>query len=222
MKTETITQVKKFKFEFEKFDDWVYIKCSDRKEPYLLTRKHFDKMEAKHTKNRKGPYNWILKLSWADIHVALSTDYLKQYLEESGGHYAPDYPTWIVDPLPLLRANVKDRYYQVQMDDGYLHLDGKPVRCPFVIELNSYHSQREVVKKLLKMPKILKAEIRDIPYYNRDAGETTLIYVVYLPSVKEFNKFVAEEGKTRFDAKWDIIKRLGIDKFKRESINDND
>ena len=215
MQTETITQVKKFKLEFEKFDDWVYVKCSDRKEPYLLTRKHFDTMEVKHSKNKKGPYNWLLKLSWADMHVALSTDYLKQYFEESGGYYTPDWQTWIVDPLPLLRADVKDRYYQAGMGDGYLHLNGKPVRCPFVIELNNYHSQQEVLKKLLKMPKILKAEIRDIPSYNQDSGETTFIYIVYLPSVREFNR-LAVEGKTRFDAQWDIIKRLGIDKFKRE------
>ena len=215
MKTRTITQVKKFKIKFEKFDDWVYVKCSDRKEPYLLTRKHFDMMEAKHAKNKKGPYNWLLKLSWGDIHVALSTDYLKQYLEESGGYYTPNYQTWIVDPLPLLRANVKDRYYQAGMGDGYLHLNGKPVRCPFVIELNEYHSQQKVLKKLLKMPKILKAEIRGIPHYNQEPGEEIpLIYIVYLPSVREFNRFIVE-NKSRLGAKWDIIPRLGIDKFKR-------
>ena len=214
MQTETITQVKKFKLEFEKFDDWVYIKCSDRKEPYLLPRKHFDTMEVKHLKNRKGPYYWLLKYAWQDGYVALSTDYLKQYFEESGGYYTPNYQTWIVDPLPLLKANVKDRYYQAGMDDGYLHFDDKPVRCPIVIELNRYHSQQEVLKKLLKMPKILKAEIRDIPYYNQDQ-EASFIYIVYLPSVREFNR-LAVEGKTRLDAQWDIIYRLGIDKFKKE------
>ena len=48
MQTETI--IKKFKLEFEKFDDWVYIKCPPVAEPYLLPRKFFDEMEAKHAR----------------------------------------------------------------------------------------------------------------------------------------------------------------------------
>lgn len=215
MKTKTITQVKKFKLMFEKFDDWVYIKCSNFKTPYLLSRKYFDEMEAKHTKNREGPYYWLLKHKWQDMYVALSTGYLKQYFEESGGYYTPDYQTWCVNPLPLLRANVKDRYYQAHMDDGFLHFDGKPVRCPFVIELRKYHSQQKVLKILQKNPKVLSAELKDTPFYYED-GSRQYIHMVYLPSVREFNKLVVEGNKTSLDVQWYVISRLGIDKFKKE------
>lgn len=214
MITETITQVKKFKLEFEKFDDWVYIKCSDRKDPYLLPRKHFDEMEAKHPKG----YNWLLKLTWRDIYVALSKDYLKQYFET--GNWGPDYKTWIVDPLLLLKAGIKDRYYQADIaTDGFLRFDDKYVRRPFPIELRGYHSKKDAVKKLQKNPKVLKAEIKPYDCYCGEpcSCETHIISIIYMPSIVEFNRLTANKGAmSPSTIGWDIERRLGIKKFKKK------
>ena len=215
MKTATITQVKKFKLEFEKFDDWVYIKCNDRKDPFLLPRKFFDKMEAKYTKG-KVKYNWLLKIKWTDIYVALSKDYLKQYFET--GDWGLKDSTWIVDALPLLRKGVKDRYYQADVvTDGFLHFDNKPVRRPFPIELREYYPKSEVVEKLRKNSKVLSVKLKEIPCYNQEPGrETAYIYIVYMPSVKEFNGFVVKNKISICEAQWDIELRLGIKRFKRK------
>lgn len=217
MQTEMITQVKKFKLEFEKFDDWVYIKCSDRKDPYLLPRKYFDKMEVEQFFAKEGPYHWLLQIEWQDAYVALSKDYLKQYFKT--GDWGPDYNTWIVDPLPLLKAGGKDCYYQANVTvDGFLRFDGKYVRRPFPIELRRYHSKEEVVKKLQKNPKVLKAEIK--PYncycYESCNCEKHIIHIVYMPSVVEFNRFVKEAKVDTNHAEYDIEQRLGIEKFKKK------
>ena len=177
MKAQTITQTitKRFILEFEKFDDWVYIKCSDHKQPYLLPRKFFDKREAKHAKS-KNPYNWLLAIKVATAYYALSEDYLKQYFEK--GLWSPkDHSTWIVDPLPLLKAGVKDRYYQAEVHmEGFLRFDSKLVRRPYPINLHDYRSKGELVKKLLKNPKILHATIEQGRYYDDD----DYICIIYL------------------------------------------
>lgn len=146
----------------------------------------------------------------------MSEDYLKQYFET--GSWGPDYKTWIVDPLPLLRAGVKNRYYQTDVaTDGFLHLNGKRIRRPFPLELHGYHSKQEVTKKLQANPKVLSAELRDVPYYRQDIwDETQCIYVIYLPSVKEFNRLIAENKVDISSAKYDIEQRLGIKKFKKK------
>lgn len=212
MQTETITKVQKFKLNFEKFDDWVYIKCGDCKTPYLLPRKLFDEMEAKYAKS-KTPYNWLLKLNWGDTYVAYSEDYLKQYFEESGIHYNPDWQTYIVNPLPLLKAGVKDRYYRFDRDNHYLYLGDKPMRCPHIIDLRGYHSKQELVEKLLKLPKILKAEIEQNPYWMEE-DENEYIQIVYMPSVQEFNKFTVDFSSCIRDFK--IIDSLKISSFKKK------
>jgi len=212
MQTETITKVQKFKLKFEKFDDWVYIKCSDCKDPYLLPRKFFDEMEAKHAKS-KTPYNWLLKLTRADTYIAYSEDHLKQYFEESGNHYEPNWQTYIVDPLPLLKAGVKDRYYRFNGDNHYLYLGDKPMRCPYIINLRGYHSKQKLVEKLLKHPKILKAEIEENPYYMEE-DENEYIQIVYMPSQREFDKFIADS--TSYDRDFRIIDNLKIGSFKKK------
>ncbi|KKL59517.1 hypothetical protein LCGC14_2214580 [marine sediment metagenome] len=179
MQTETI--IKKFKLEFEKFDDWVYIKCPSVAEPYLLPRKFFDEMEAKYAKG-KVPYNWLLKIKWVDTYTAFSEDYLKQYFET--GRWEPNsHDTWIVDPLPLLKAGVKDRYYQANVTyDGFLHLDGKPIRRPYQFALHGYKLKEKLVKLLLKHPKIISAELKDIPHYDYEVwNEQQSIHVLYMP-----------------------------------------
>ena len=69
MQTETIIKITKFKLEFEKFKDWVYIKLSGEENPYLLPRKYFDKMEAKHAEG-KVKYNWLLKIDYLNKYYA--------------------------------------------------------------------------------------------------------------------------------------------------------
>ena len=219
MQTETITQVKKFKLKFETFDDWVYIKCSDRKDPYLLPRKFFNEMEAKHAigiggRKSKISYNWLLKLTWTDTYVAYSEDHLKQYFEESGTHYEPNWQTYIVDPLPLLKAGVKDRYYRFDGNNHYLYLGNKPMRCPYVIDLRGYHSKQELVRKLLKNPKILKAEIEENPYWMEE-DEKECIQIVYMPSQREFDKSVVEKDSS-CDRSFKITNSLKISNFKKK------
>ncbi len=213
MQTETITQVKKFKLIFEKFDDWVYIKCSDRKDSFLLTRKHFDAMEAKHAKS-KVPYNWILKINWIDAYNAFSTEYLKQYFET--GNWSPgDYKTWIINALPLLRKGIKNRYFQGDVSSsGFLTINNKFVRRPYPLELCGYRSKTELLKKLLKNPKVLSAEIKEIPYY-MESKYVSSIHIIYIPSVREFDKFVENKiADSGFEVCWDIEKRLNIKRFK--------
>lgn len=213
MKTETIAQVKKFKLEFEKFDDWVYIKCVGRWEdgPFLLPRKFFDEQETKRAKS-KTPYNWILNVAHKHIYSALSKDYLKRYFET--GLWQPDnWKTWIIDPLPLLKEGIKRRYYQANISNGFLYFNNKPVRRPFSLELHRYHSKQELIKRLLKNPKVLKAELQDVPYYNQDTwNELQCIHIIYMPSTREFNKLVPDIGR----ALWEIEQGLNIKKFKKE------
>ena len=213
MQTETITKVQKFKLVFEKFDDWVYIKCSDSKDPYLLPRKFFDEMEAKHAKS-KTPYNWLLKLTRADTYVAYSVDYLKQYFEESGIYYNPDWKTYIVDPLPLLKEGVKDRYYRFNRDNHYFYLGDKPMRCPHIINLRGYHSKQDLIKKLLKHPKILKAEITANPDYMEE-DENEYIQIAYMPSQREFDKSVVGKD-TSSTRSFKITNSLKISAFKKK------
>ena len=212
MEVQTITQTitKRFTLEFEKFDDWVYIKCSDRKQPYLLPRKFFDKREAKHSKS-KTPYNWLLAIKATTAYYALSEDYLKKYFEE--GRWSPDDRTWIADPLPLLKAGVKNRYYQTEVYiDGFLRFEGKLVRRPYCMHLRDYHSKEKLIKKLLKNSKITSATIKSARHYDDD----DYICIIYLPSVREFNKLVADKKFWSSDAEWLITKRLNIKKFKKE------
>ncbi len=218
MQTEMITQTKKFKLEFEKFKDWVYIKCSDRKDPYLLPRKYFDEMEVKRSKNRKGPYYWLLQIKWPDMYFALSQDYLNQYFET--GHWGPDYNTWRVNPLPLLKAGIKGRYYQADVaSNGYLRADNKYIRRPFPFELRGYFLKKEVVKKLQKNPKVLKAEIEPYNCYCCESFcscDNYIISVIYMPSVVEFNRLTANKGNmSPSSIKCDIERRLGIKTFKK-------
>ena len=209
MQTETI--IKKFKLEFEKFDDWVYIKCLPVAKPYLLPRKFFDEREAKHAKG-KVPYNWLLKIEWMNTYAAFSEDYLKQYF--ATGRWVPDGRTnWVVDSLPLLRAGVKDRYYQANVAyDGFLHLDGKPICRPYQFELHGYKLKEKLVKLLLKHPKIISAELKDSPWWN----EQQSIYILYMPSVREFNKLVADGQADSSAACFIIERRLNIKRFKRD------
>lgn len=215
MQTETITQVKKFKLEFEKFVDYVYIKCSDSKHLYLLPRKYFDEMEAKHSKG-KVPYNWLLNLQGKDKYLAMSPDYLKQYFET--GRWAPaDYNTWIIDdPLPLLRAGQQHCYYQAwNVLNGFLHFEGKRVLRPFHLILRGYSCKDIIVKKLRKNPKVLKAEIGNDPYSDCCGCDESsrVIRVIYKPSVREFNRLVAEDKADSSSAEYDIIRRLGIKQY---------
>lgn len=212
---ETIVQTKKFKLEFEKFDDWVYIKCGDRPDPYLLPRKYFDNEETKHAKS-KTPYNWLLRILWVNAYAALSEDYLEQYFKE--GFWNPiNNKTWIVDPLPLLRAGIKNRYYQVDIStDGFLHFNEKPVHRPFRLELREYYPKSKVVEKLQKNPKVLSVKLKTVSSYDRGfLDEAQHIHVVYLPSVREFNKLIATNNYGSAAAQFDIEPRLGIKKFKR-------
>ena len=125
MQTETIVKTTKFKLEFEKFKDWVYIKRSGEKDPYLLPRKYFDKMEAKHAKG-KVKYNWLLKIDYLSKYYALSKDYLNNYFKT--GEWGRMLETALEDPLPLLRKGVKDRYYQMSVyDDGFRHSSKDPL-----------------------------------------------------------------------------------------------
>ena len=218
MQTKTITQIKKFKLSFEKFDDWVYVKCS--KESYLLTREYFDKMEAKHTKG-KFPYNWILKIPPHNIYCAYSRDYLNRYFKQ-GLWGSINHDKDIINALPLLRKGVKDCYYHTNVYvDGYLHFGNKRMRRPISLELNGYHSKRELIEKLKKNPKIISAELKDIPYYNQDGGDTTNIHIVYLPSKVEFNKMCKENKlASSWDTEVDIVSRLNIKKFKCVEYDD--
>lgn len=200
MQTETILLTKKFKLEFEKFDDWVYIKCSNHEAPYLLPRKYFDEIEAKHAK-----YNWLLNIEHADMYHALSEEYLKQYFET--GSWTPMDNTWIVNPLPLLKAGVKNRYFVARpFINGFLYFNNKPIRKAISINFHGYHSEQEVIKSLQKNPKVLSAKFVDDGYYDND----TYISVTYLPSVKEFNKFIADadDDINICDIDYKIIQRL--------------
>ncbi|KKK77295.1 hypothetical protein LCGC14_2855060, partial [marine sediment metagenome] len=64
--------------------------------------------------------NWLLKIEWMNTYAAFSEDYLKQYF--ATGRWVPDGRTnWVVDSLPLLKAGVKDRYYQANVTyDGFV------------------------------------------------------------------------------------------------------
>jgi len=203
MQTGVITQVIKFAFKFKKFDDWVYVKIKFD-DPFLLSRKFFDEKEKRYA-NQPGAYEWLLDIEKMQKHFALSTDYLKRYFEE--GIWAPDnHSAWIVDPLPLLEAGIKDRYYTTNVyQSGFIFVNGHPVRRAFSIRLYEYHPKDIVVEKLQKNPKVLNVAIEESVWDNEK-----YIRIVYMPSVKEFNRLATNLGSANFD----IEQRLGIERFK--------
>jgi len=213
MQTETIVKTIKSKLEFEKFKDWVYIKLSGRsKEPFILPRKYFDKMEAKHSKG-KVKYNWLLTIHSSNKYYALSKDYLKNYFKT--GNWGELLTTAIVDPLPLLKTGVKDRYYQLNVcEDGFLKFNDKQVLRPYTIDLYGYRMKTDLITLLLKKPKIISAEIKSAEIKNV-WDDDDKIQIVYMPSVQEFNKFIANDRVDNSLASYDIINRLNIEKFRK-------
>ena len=204
-----IIKVEKFALQFEKFDNWVYVNCSDREDPFVLPRKFFDEQELKYS---TLSYNWILDLTWAETYVALSKNYLKQYFEK-GDWGVKNYDTWIVNPLPLLRRGIENRYYQADVSNsGFLTLNGEFVRRPYQLVLNDYTHKKKLVAKLLTNPKILSAEIcQGYGLYLEDS----YVYAVYMPAVQEFKRLTTSDSYDETEAAFDIIDRLNIQRFKR-------
>lgn len=221
MKKISVTKSVTESIEFEKFDEFVYVRITGWSDPFLVRRDFFDALE------RKDPsYKLVIRklsgLNWKDVYHAFSKDFLlKNYFK--GNRWQPNYETYVVDALPLLRKGLAaGRIFQDHCsDDGFLYFDGKPVLRPELVEFHSKEYDLEAVKKSLeKHAKVSDIRIYETEWFSVDSYGRHTLECLYTPDPREFRRWQTLRGEfwsceCRWEAQRSLEKELKLERFKR-------
>ena len=191
--------------EFQKFPKWVYIAIPDYNSPIIVSRKYFDKEEA-----RDSTYSWLLSIPPENFFSIIKQKAKREYLE---GHYQRVYgdKSWEnKNILSLLEKNIKDRIFYLDSiySSGFLYDGEKYLRRKIIFEFWTKDYEPKLYRYITKHPRVTDYWFRT-KYSQRAQHAGLRLCIKYLPTKKEFK----ELSKDIFNIKLNIWKTFNLKKY---------